>query len=311
MSRVPDPLERVRAANPVPRAVSVDWTAIQEHIRHDAPDEHTRPAPIGLTRRVSAWTRGRQAVAATVAIGTVAAAALAGVLASSSGSIAGRAFALPVFAKPASDVRPLRTELEVFVRHDADLRDARAITTPYGTGYVTTNADGSEVCAAVPLPPPPPAGDLALAGTCDETTPGDPAGLVMTVSDTSAVEWVGVLPAGASDPVAQNADGTTTPLTMQDGVASIVEQAPATITYQINNQTASFNVQPSPSTCGAAATSCGHFVRVALLTQGGVLEPLPSGATSPAEATSPTGSSAASGTSGATSPTGSSGTSST
>jgi len=196
-------------------------------------------------------SRPPRVLAATAAATAVGIAAL---MALSSGSTPDRALAFPVLAKAATDARPMRSALQLFVRHGADLQDAHAITTPYGTGYVAATPDGSQLCVAVPLQPPPARGRGAqYSQSCDQTSEAGQKGLVLTVHGRDAAEFVAVLPTHASDPVVHHADGTTTTLTPQDGVATtivrdstaIIVQTP-TITYQVGHRAASIRVAPWP-----------------------------------------------------------------
>jgi hypothetical protein len=216
---------------------------------------HRAHAAGGRSRRLRRMralaSRSPRAFAASAAAAAIGIAALT-VL--SSGSTPDRALAFPVLAKPVTDARPLRGALRLLVRHGADLGHAHAITTPYGTGYVATTPDAGQLCVAAPLQPPFARGrSTQYRQSCSQTSEAVQKGLTVTVYGRDTTEFVAVLPTHSSDPVIHHADGSTTTLTQQEGIATaIVRDSTATIvqnptiTFQIGDQAASIPVTPRP-----------------------------------------------------------------
>lgn len=172
------------------------------------------------------------------------------------GSTPALAQAFPIFSEP-----PITVNLSV-PGGDVELQDARAITTPYGTGYIATAENESELCVAIPYAVHSPwVAGATYAGRCDPIAEAEHNGFVLSYSfalppagsgQQFAAELVAVLPAGASNPTVHNADGTTTPLTAEDGIVTAIEQSPTTISYQAaGGQTVSFPVGPE-STAGTS-----------------------------------------------------------
>ncbi len=263
MRRAADPLGRLRAANPVRLATPPDWAHVQDHIRRatDAGEDRAGRAPTRPRRRLPRPRRALLSGAAGAA-GVLALVAAGALLLSPGPGPAGsaRALAFPIFSEPATDVSAMRFYLQTLVRRGADLRDARAIATPYGTGYVTTGAGGSELCVAVP--PRPPGGRVEYVGSCEQVAKAGRAGLVVSLAGSDAVEFVAVLPSGASDPVAHEANGIANALAARAGIVGTVEHRATTITYRVGESDASIGVAPTGVRCTHARASCRSFLRV-------------------------------------------------
>jgi hypothetical protein len=263
-----DPLERLRAANPVPGPLPPDWSHLLAHLASGGLDGCERPT--GRRRERPSLRPGHRRrlllICGGGACATLAALVVAGVLVLSAGSSAPRsgsffrALTFPVFAQPAIDVSFMRGDLQALVRSKADLHHVRAIPTPYGTGYVTTTHGGGKLCVAVP--PRPPTGDVQFLGSCAATGQAAQLGLVASLSDPNAVEFLAVLPAGASDPVAHALDGAATPLPAPGGIAGVVEHSPTTITYRVGDQSVSLDIAPTGGDCTRPHTRCATFVSV-------------------------------------------------
>jgi hypothetical protein len=184
------------------------------------------PARVG---RVVAPRRSASALALAAAFAVL-------VLGVTSGSAPNQALAaFPVFATPATDAQILAP----FLRHaNANLADARAISTPFGKGYVIPAHDNTQLCIAVPD-----ATGRAYGGACEDTSTALQQGLFTTFENSGVAEYVAVLPAGASNPLVQDTNGTTAhPIT--DGVAVIVVNTKSTITTRVGDSTTTTVVAP-------------------------------------------------------------------
>lgn len=194
------------------------------------------------------------------------AAVVAAVLVLSAGSSPDRALAFPVLSRPVTDasVIDIAAQLE---RNGADLTDARAISTPYGTGYVIPTRQGG-LCLAAPDPSE---GYGETCGTADEVThrglvlaivPPDPSDSTPSTASTAA-EFVAVLPSGATAPVVHHANGTTDTLPLDDGMASTLVRDDVTITYEVDGSTQTSRVPAHAPPIGHVITTCdgphGHY----------------------------------------------------
>lgn len=187
-------------------------------------------------RRRHRWARGRKWVGllllpAAGAIG-LAVFALAGV------DLSGRtpnAYALPVLHTQSVDARAHRSKLRSLQRARMDFAHAHQISTPFGTGYVMTSADGNTVCVAVP--------DTieGYGQSCSAASEVRSSGLVvsMVAADKSQLpsELVVVLPSGASPPVLRFSKGGERRLPIRDGVASAAINHDAILVLTIGDRT--------------------------------------------------------------------------
>jgi hypothetical protein len=135
---------------------------------------------------------------------------------------------LPVYARPIADASARRSDTPEIARKNAYYSEARAITTPYGIGYVVP-APGGWTCLIVPAHPDgygegcASAEQIAKRALPVANTGYRGAGGVMAA----------VLPSTATDATLRLADGTTRSLPMTDGVITAAATGHATVTFRI------------------------------------------------------------------------------
>jgi hypothetical protein len=161
-----------------------------------------------------------------------------------------RAQALPVLAQPRTDVSQTNLrERVVLKRNRADLKEARAIPTPNGSGYVFPAQDGTGLCLTLPLP--------AVGGhgeSCASNGDIEQRGLALLTSQADGRSvFVAVLPAGATATL-RGTDGTATPLQVNTGVVSVSLGKNESVTLRIQGKDNSFSALPS-------APPCNHVTR--------------------------------------------------
>jgi hypothetical protein len=187
----------------------------------------------------------RSAATIAAAAGAVTLAALVGFPTSSSPP---DALAYPVLAKPPTDASHIVNRIptgarQILIAAGAAPRHARAISTPWGTGYAIPSKDGRTLCLAIPD-----RYDHSWAASCgggvSSSGPGIKSGPGIMMEDKGRAEAVDLLPAGATDPVIRYANGTTKTIPANEGVSAIEVRRPATITYRAG--TVSWNVQLAP-----------------------------------------------------------------
>jgi len=143
--------------------------------------------------------------------------------------------ALAVFDRPAVDARHIRAATPTLAQAAAQYADARAITTPTGTGYVMHAAD-DRVCLAVPDPAD------GWGQSCATPKQIEQRGLVVGLSPKQGrggtAELVAVLPASVSDVTLHRNDGTSAPLDVTDGLLAVSMASPgsATVSYRLGRQ---------------------------------------------------------------------------
>lgn len=135
---------------------------------------------------------------------------------------------LPIYARPVADASARRSDTPEIARKGAYYSEARAITTPYGIGYVVP-APGGWTCLIVPAHPEgygegcATAKQIAERGLPVANTGYRGAGGVMAA----------VLPSTATDATLHLADGTTRALPITDGVVTAAATGHATVTFRI------------------------------------------------------------------------------
>jgi hypothetical protein len=170
----------------------------------------------GLSARTGRARHGRRRRLTPALLIGVAAATVVAVLLVSAGSTPQRALALPVLSRPAIDATGLGLgNNPLLQRNRADLKDARAISTPNGAAYAIPTANGG-MCLTVPDP----AG--GYGASCASQTEIQRRGLVAGVIASHPGEqsdFVVVIPAD-SGVVVYKADGDTTTLPSDRGVVA-------------------------------------------------------------------------------------------
>jgi hypothetical protein len=203
-----------------------------------------------IARSVTALPRTYGA-AATLCLVAV----LAGVVALSSGSGPDRALALPVLSKPTVDASRLRPLTPLLAKANARFKQARAIETPYGRGYVLLAPDRGLLCLAIPDVPD------GYGETCrpiaEARRQGIETTLIAAQGSSNSSEFVAVLPAGAQDPEVKHADGRITTLPLHDGVAAATFNEDVTITSRVGQNQRTTKV-PAHEPEGAGLADCGH-----------------------------------------------------
>lgn len=158
--------------------------------------------------------------------------------------------AFPVLNSPAISVPELvgllRDGGATLENARVDVHDARAITTPWGTGYVLTDKDANRICLAVPG-----LGHAWWAG-CGTATMAKRQGVDIELSfdKAEAAEYVAVLPKGATATI-QLQDGKTKVSPLREGVLAIVIHHPTIITTIVAGRTTQTTLTPpskSPTT---------------------------------------------------------------
>lgn len=128
----------------------------------------------------------------------------------------------PAFAQPPTNVSGflsgvLRNQGSAAAQVDAS--QARAITTPLGTGYVATDTQANLICIATPG-----FNGSGWGADCGTVSQAERDGVgASTVYDNSghSVAWAELLPTGATA-TARDANGKTIPLSVTNGVLAVV-----------------------------------------------------------------------------------------
>jgi hypothetical protein len=169
-----------------------------------------------------------------------------------------RAFAFPVLARAATDASHIDIAPQLR-RTGADLTEARAIATQYGTGYVLPTQDGG-LCLAAPDHSD--GYGMACAAKDQIESEGLKLSFVPIVSGapgqtaaTTPAEFIVVLPDGAGAPVAHHSDGSTSTVAVRDGVADATFTEATTFTYEINGRGVTVKV-PGVSVRGPLLARC-------------------------------------------------------
>ncbi|HEX4109289.1 MAG TPA: hypothetical protein VHX88_14225 [Solirubrobacteraceae bacterium] len=190
--------------------------------------EMARRRPRGSVRRT--W------VGTTALAGAAGAAAVLAALAVHSPQ---RASAFAVLDEPATDARSLHDIVPLLVRNGADLRHARAIATPSGTGYVVSADGGRRLCLAVP--------DRVdgYGEGCEPTARARRDGLFQYLAGPRSAEFVAVLPRDG------RASGAA--LSHRDGVITATVERPTRITLTVAGKTTTVPVAPMGRCVAAGA----------------------------------------------------------
>jgi hypothetical protein len=201
--------------------------------------------------RVARFARSAAAMpsrsAATIA-GAVAAVTLAALVGFPTSSSPPAVLAYPVLATPPTDASQIVNRIpagarQILIAAGAAPRQARPVSTPWGTGYAMPTTDGRTLCLATPD-----RYDRSWAASCgggvSSSGPGIKSGLGIMMEDRGRAEAVDLLPAGATDPVVRYANGTTKTIPANEGVSAIEVRQPATITYRVGK--ISWKVQLAP-----------------------------------------------------------------
>lgn len=185
----------------------------------------------------------------------------------SSGSSPDQASALPVLKRPRTDARPIRAFTAVVRQAGGRYEDARAFSTPSGTGYVVP-AGPERVCVAVPDPVE---GYGQACATYDDIAR---RGLIVGIAgqDGAASEFVALLPADASSVTVHTVDGRSSMVPIVEGVATVSLPTDASITLVIGSRTTTLS-PGGPGRCPHGTTtgttehsSAGHFGRLTCAT---------------------------------------------
>lgn len=199
------------------------------HRRHV--DAKPRQGLIAVFPRALSTAPRRSLAAAGVVVIAGCVAVLIGLSSGSSPSVA-LAKEFPVFRQPAIAGKQLlasilRQQGALPRNVQVDLRSARAIHTPYGTGYVMTDHGANLMCVAVP-------GGDGWGADCGSVKASLKygAGGLQTYATAHSAELVYVLPAGATA-TAREPDGKTRPLALPNGVLAIVVHHLTFITIHI------------------------------------------------------------------------------
>jgi hypothetical protein len=248
VARVPaSPEERSSPASPAGR----NYVELLEASLFRAAEVERRRSPAGrIARSAAALPRSYSALAA-VGIAAV----VAAVVALSSGSGPDRALALPVLGRPTLDASKLRPLTPVLAKANARFKQARAIETPYGTGYVIVAPDRALLCLAIPDIPD------GYGETCRPIAEARQRGIVATLiaaqGSSNSSEFVAILPAAAQNPEVEHADGRITTLPLHDGVAAAAFKEDVTVTLRVGKSTRTIKV-PAHEPEGLGFADCGH-----------------------------------------------------
>jgi hypothetical protein len=304
-----DVMTRLAGANPVTSQDEASAGELTEVL------ERVRVAPVRAQQRLAHPRLVRSGV---VLAGTAGATA-AGVLVLSAGTVTPPAEAFPILRGPATDISRL-----VHVHAAADdapgglagfstpgafiaaLREAHpfAITAVAGeTGYVVESPDGSTLCLTLARQvqtTTPPLGDITLGLVgCSATSDAEQDGFAMTAPSDGENVFAAIVPVGAT--VSLTDDGATTPISVNDGIATGVVPDTATLTIDVAGTSTSYAI-PTPTAPGSEVWAWA--TRPNAGSTGPTASSAPSGATGTTGAsggsTGPTASSAPTGASGAT-----------
>lgn len=181
-----------------------------------------RLSPAIAPRRALAGGLPRRRSLGACAIG-VSAACAAVLIAVSAGSAPSLAQAFPIFAQPPTGIPA--SALAAILRDQGanqgaagiDVNNARAFSTPLGTGYAATDQEANLVCIAAP----------GLGGTwvatCDSASQAENNGTggLSIIENGQDALYVELLPTGATV-TATTPGGTPRPLSPNDGVLAVV-----------------------------------------------------------------------------------------
>jgi hypothetical protein len=205
----------------------------------------TRRAPTARFARSTVAMPVRTTATIAAAAAAVAFAVLVGFPSSSSPTLAQ---AYPVLAKPPTDASDVVKRIppgarQILIAAGAAPRRARAISTPWGTGYAMPTRDGRALCLAIPDPY-----DHSWAASCGGGVSISGAGIKsgpgMISESKGRAEAVDLVPAGAAEPIVRYANGTTKTFPAKHGVSAIEVRQPATITYRIGKISWSVKLAP-------------------------------------------------------------------
>ncbi len=268
---------RIENANPRPDCGGDDlippfdaiWLQAQR-----APTPVRRKPPVRFARTVVRTPRGWVAIAGTAASAAVAAVVL------SAGTAPSVAQAFPILGTTSVD---LRTHVIIAPRGivASALGSAHPFSEPYGTGYVVESPDGNTICLLIPSPSSTPAGPSTSLVACGSTQSLEQQGTAFVVNGPagSPDAFVALVPAGGGLTV--TADGATTAVPADDGIATGVISQAEGLTLQVGGSTTSEQVTPnSPASTQLTPTS----PRSAALTYANTLN----GSTSATGSTAPT-----------------------
>jgi hypothetical protein len=199
--------------------------------------------PVSRLARSTAAVPRRWASVVAVAAAIVAGTVLSGL---PTGPAPELAQAYAVFSKPAVDASGLLravpgvADLLRLSGLHPDPRHARAISTPWGTGYVLPADNGHSLCVLTP------GGRGTWEGSCARgKTARYGTEVLLGGRYRRDAELVQVLPVGASAPVVRYQNGTTRTLTLRDGVGAIVVHSRVTVTWRVDGR--DFKLQFAPA----------------------------------------------------------------
>lgn len=205
--------------------------------------------------RTSRWIRAHGRSLSTAGAGIAAACAL--LLVVWSGTRPTPAQAFPILSRP-STVIP-RAALASLL-HDGqstlsaaharlDAQQARAFSTPLGTGYVMTDATGNLLCVAAPGLPTgtgitPRTWDSSCGSADDAARTGTGVLLSYSAAHPNEVFVVDILPKDATATI-RHPDGTTEPLPLSDGVLATIAPTTSQITTTIGGRSSTIDLPTS------------------------------------------------------------------
>jgi hypothetical protein len=178
-----------------------------------------------------------------------------------------RAVALPVLSRAPTDASAARPYMPVLARTGARFKDARAIRTPYGRGYVVPAPARNSLCLAVPDVVPRSYGETCVPVNRAERT-GVVATLISPEGSSKPSEFVGVFPSDASQPKVIHPDGRVTRLAPHDGVVAATFNEDVTVVVRVGSQSQDIKI-PANEQEGGGLADCG----------GGRIVPEPKGQT--------------------------------
>lgn len=237
-------ITRLRNANPTP-PVPVSNDELRERILASTPTWASTPAPKSKrasTRRIQRW----------VASGAVAAAALAAVLIISlSGRAPSVAQAFPALNGP-STLTPtaLQQSLKTYgVSPNNDginIAKGRAVTTPWGTGFLLTGPDQRFVCVVAPGLSSEDWG-ASCAPMARATSLGTAWAEYAYDPGTHTARLIALFPQGATATM-QSGGGATRQLSFSDGLLAIDITSPTRIAVTIHDHTTTYQFSPQQAT---------------------------------------------------------------
>jgi len=195
--------------------------------------------PIPQTRTAPArrWLQWRPRRAALIAAATGASAVVVGAVSALPGAQPALAAAFPILtqrpqALPAYMRRALRSEWLATRGFATDREHAYAFRTPSGTGFVVVDQQTRWLCILIPDPG---SGAGVRCATSTQLLSEGSRGLRLVVSGRGAQTLVALLPSGSSATVAK-AGRTPRPLTLTNGVLTIVARHPVSITTTVDGR---------------------------------------------------------------------------